>query len=63
MNMTMTQKILAKSGNLPYVKPGQLIMAELDMVLANDITAPVAIDEFESHGFTDIYNKEKVALV
>ena len=62
MNMTMTQKILAKSGNLPYVKPGQLIMAELDMVLANDITAPVAIDEFESHGFTDIYNKENQGI-
>ena len=45
------------------MKAGQLIMAELDMVLANDITAPVAIDEFESHGFTDIYNKEKVALI
>ena len=63
MKMTMTQKILAKSAGLPYVKPGQLIMAELDLVLANDITAPVAIDEFESHGFTDIYDKEKVALV
>lgn len=63
MNMTMTQKILAKGANLDFVKSGQLIMADLDLVLANDITAPVAIDEFESHGFTDIYHKDKVALV
>ena len=47
MGMTMTQKILAAHAGLDQVKAGQLIDAKLDMVLANDITAPVAINEFE----------------
>lgn len=63
MKMTMTQKILAAAANLEYVKAGQLISAKLDMVLANDITAPVAINEFEKAGMTKIFDKEKVALV
>ena len=46
MAMTMTQKILASHAGLDNVKPGQLIMANLDVVLGNDITTPVAIKEF-----------------
>ena len=52
MGMTMTQKILAAHAGLDQVRAGQLIEAKLDMVLANDITAPVAINEFEKAGFT-----------
>ena len=47
MGMTMTQKILAAAAGLPQVKAGQLIEAELDLVLGNDITAPVAIHEMD----------------
>ena len=48
MGMTMTQKILADHANLKEVKKGQLIEADLDLVLGNDITTPVAIREFEN---------------
>ncbi len=61
--MTMTQKILAKAAGLPSVKPGQLIKAKLDMVLGNDITSPVAINEFEKSGFTSVFDREKISLV
>ncbi|MCL2755189.1 MAG: 3-isopropylmalate dehydratase large subunit [Oscillospiraceae bacterium] len=61
--MTMSQKILAKKAGLDYVSPGQLITAELDLVLANDITAPVAINEFEKAGFNRVFDKSKIALV
>ena len=50
MPMTMTQKILAAHAGLDRVEPGQLIEANLDMVLGNDITSPVAINEFEKCG-------------
>ena len=63
MGMTMSQKILAYHAGLDEVKPGQLINARLDMVLANDITAPVAINEFEKCGADSIFNKEKISLV
>ena len=63
MAMTATQKILARKADLAEVKPGQLIEAKLDMVLANDITAPVAIDEFENHGFEQVFDRDKIALV
>ena len=52
VGMTMTQKILAAHAGLDSVKAGQLIRADLDMVLGNDVTTPVAIKEFESNGFT-----------
>lgn len=52
MGMTMTQKILAKHAGLPTVEVGQLIEAKLDLVLGNDITAPVAISQFEKAGLT-----------
>jgi 3-isopropylmalate/(R)-2-methylmalate dehydratase large subunit len=63
MAMTMTQKILAKGSGLKEVKPGQLIKAKVDMVLGNDITAPVAISEFEKAGFTKVFDRKKIALV
>ena len=50
MGMTMTQKILAAHAGLPEVGAGQLIEAKLDLCLGNDITAPVAINEFERCG-------------
>jgi len=63
MGMTMTQKILAAHAGLEEVKPGQLIMAKLDMVLGNDITSPVAIKEFEKSGFGEVFDKSKISLV
>jgi len=59
----MTQKILAAHAGLDEVKAGQLIMADLDFVLGNDITSPVAINEFNKAGFTEVFDKEKVTMV
>lgn len=63
MGMTMSQKILAAHAGLESVKPGQLIMADLDLCLGNDITTPVAVNEFEKAGFTEVFDKSKIALV
>lgn len=63
MAMTMTQKILADHAHLESVKPGQLILADLDGVLGNDITTPVAIAEFEKAGFDSVYDPEKINIV
>ncbi len=63
MPMTMTQKILAAHANLETVEPGQLILANLDGVLGNDITTPVAIAEFEKAGFDHVYDPEKINVV
>ena len=63
MGMTMTQKILAKAAGLNSVKAGDLIMAKLSLVLGNDITAPVAIREFDKLGVNGVFDKKKVALV
>ncbi len=63
MGMTMSQKILAYHAGLDSVKSGQLISAELDMVLANDITGPVAIKEFKKSGASEVCAKDKIALV
>jgi len=63
MGMTMTQKILAAHSGLDKVVPGQLIEANLDVVLGNDITAPVAINELEKAGLTSVFSKEKIILV
>ncbi len=63
MGMTMTQKILAAHAGLDSVVAGQLVNAKLDMVLANDITGPVSINEFEKAGFEDVFDKSKVSLV
>ena len=59
----MTQKILADHAGLPSVAPGQLIRADLDMVLANDITGPVSIKEFEGAGFDQVFDHSKISLV
>lgn len=63
MGMTMTQKILASHAGLESVKAGQLIEAELDLVLANDITGPVAIHEAERLNKKTVFDKDKIALV
>lgn len=62
MGMTMTEKILAKHAGIDVVKPGQLINCKLDMVLANDVTAPPAIKEFEKIG-KPVFDNTKIALV
>lgn len=63
MGMTMTQKILAAHAGLDEVKAGQLIMADLDLVLGNDVTSPVAINEFNKAGFDSIFDKDKITMV
>ena len=63
MGMTMTQKILADHAGLDKVVPGQLIEAKLDMVLGNDVTAPVAINEMDKMKTDTVFDKEKIALV
>ena len=63
MGMTMTQKILASHAGLESVSAGQLIRAKLDLVLANDVTAPVSINEFEKAGFDKVFDKSKVTFV
>ncbi|NLZ77591.1 MAG: 3-isopropylmalate dehydratase large subunit [Spirochaetales bacterium] len=63
MGMTMTQKILAKAAGKASVRAGELIMADLDLVLGNDITAPVAINEFPKFGKETVFDREKIALV
>jgi len=63
MGMTMTQKILAAHAGLNEVKAGQFIEIDLDLVLGNDITTPVAIKEFEKMGAKNIYDKNKVVVV
>lgn len=63
MGMTLTQKILASKAGLEKVTAGQLITANLDMVLGNDITSPVAIKEFEKAGITEVFDKNKISLV
>lgn len=63
MGMTMTQKILAAHAGLDEVKAGQLIMADLDLVLGNDVTSPVAINEFNKAGFDSIFSQDKITMV
>ena len=63
MGMTMTQKILAAHAGLESVKAGQLINAKLDLVLGNDITTPVAVNEFRKAGFDQVFDKDRIAIV
>ena len=63
MGMTMTQKILAAHAGLDKVEAGQLIEADLDLVLGNDITSPVAIKEMEKMKVNGVFDKDKIALV
>ena len=63
MGMTMSQKILAAHAGLDHVVPGQLIKAKLDLVHGNDVTTPVAINEFEKNGFDTVFDQNKVAMI
>lgn len=63
MGMTMTQKILAAHAGLDKVEAGQLIMADLDLVLGNDVTTPVAIHEMDKFNTDKVFDKDKIAMV
>ncbi|HUU68349.1 MAG TPA: 3-isopropylmalate dehydratase large subunit, partial [Planctomycetota bacterium] len=64
MGMTITEKILAAHSDRKQVKAGEFVgSARVDVCLANDITAPIAIDEFEKAGFTKIFDADAVVLV
>ncbi len=63
MGMTMTQKILAEHCGKESVTAGQLINAKLDVVLGNDITTPVAVNEFKKAGFKKVFDRDKIAIV
>ncbi|MGN1161073.1 MAG: 3-isopropylmalate dehydratase large subunit [Candidatus Fimenecus sp.] len=63
MGMTMTQKILAAHAGLDSVSAGQLINVKLDLVMGNDVTSPVAINEMKGKGFTEVFDRNKIALV
>ncbi len=63
MGMTMTQKILAAHAGLPEVEAGQLIEADLDLVLGNDITSPVAINEMKKMNRQTVFDKDRIALI
>ena len=63
MDMTITEKILARAAGKETVQPGELIMAQVDFCLGNDITAPVAIEEFRKAGFTSVFDAGRIALI
>ena len=63
MGMTMTQKILAAHAGLDSVTAGQLILADVDLVLGNDVTTPVAVAEYKKLGLNKVFDKSKVAMV
>ena len=61
--MTITEKILAAHSGKKKVEPGELIDARVDLILANDITAPIAIQEFKKIGAKDVFDKSRIALI
>jgi len=63
MSMTLAEKILAAKSGKKRVEPGELIIAKLDMVLANDVTAPIAINEFKKAGGKKVFDRKKISLV
>lgn len=63
MSMTIAEKILAVKSKRKKVEPGELIIADVDMVLANDITAPLAIKEFKATGAQKVFSRQKIALI
>ncbi len=63
MGMTITEKILAAHAGRNSVEPGELIMAKLDVLLANDVTAPIAIEEFRKAGAKRVFDKDKIIMV
>src|SRR3970040_199356 len=63
MGMTLTEKIMAAHSGLKEVHPGQFVYANVDICLGNDISAPIAIDEFEKAGIKNVFDPEKIVLV
>ena len=63
MGMTLAQKILAAHCDKKEVSPGDLINVKVDLVMANDVTAPIAISQFRKLGVTDLFDKERVVFV
>ncbi|MBI5167450.1 MAG: 3-isopropylmalate dehydratase large subunit [candidate division NC10 bacterium] len=63
MGMTITEKILAEHAGVKEIYPGQLIKARLDLVMANDVTAPLAIKEFESVGAKQVFDRDRIVLI
>ena len=63
MSYTIAEKILLKHCAQKAIKPGEFIQANVDVALANDITAPLAISEFKKSGFKQVFNKNKIVLV
>src|SRR5574337_529546 len=63
MGMTITEKIIAAHAGIKEVRPGQFVYADVDICLGNDITAPIAIEEFEKTGITKVFDPEKIVLV
>ncbi len=61
--MTITEKILAAHSGRKKVVPGELINARVDLILANDITAPIAISEFRKTGAGDVFDRDRIALI
>ncbi|MBW2060152.1 MAG: 3-isopropylmalate dehydratase large subunit [Deltaproteobacteria bacterium] len=63
MSSTITEKIIAAHAGVEEIHPGQMVEVEVDLVLANDITAPLAIDVFKEAGFTRVFDPDKIVLV
>ena len=63
MGMTITEKILAAHAGKSSVEPGEIVEAQIDIALANDITAPLSLEEFEKAGAQSVFDKERVVLV
>mgnify|MGYP001618603696 CR=1 FL=1 len=63
MGYTITEKILLKHTKLKKIHPGEFIDARIDLCLGNDITAPLAIEEFEKSGAKKVFDKKKIALI
>ncbi|HNU72492.1 MAG TPA: aconitase family protein, partial [Thermodesulfobacteriota bacterium] len=63
MGMTITEKILAQHAGQEAVEPGEIISAKIDIALANDVTAPIAISEFRKYGGKRVFDNTKIALV
>jgi len=63
MSMTMVEKIIAAHSGKEEVKPGDLVAVDLDLVLGNDVTTPMAVNEFKKIGFNDVFDKSRIAIV
>ena len=63
MGMTISEKIIAAHAGRDAVRPDELVMAEVDICLGNDITAPIAIKEMEAHGFTEVHDPDRICLI